>query len=125
MHTWNNSTQFHLIAGATINLGNNSYTTIADSSLQINQTTLNANGFIFDPLGGIAAIIATSTTNQNTGAFNARLQFPSLYTNTPFVNGLVYVTEPAGYIIQGDTQGTFAGTLANTEFKDIILSNTQ
>jgi hypothetical protein len=104
---------------------NNNYINTPDTSLQINQNTVSANGSIFDPLWGIATIIATPTINQGTGAFNARLQFPSLYTNTPFVNWLVYVTEPAGYIIQGDTQGTFAGTLANTEFKDIILTNTQ
>lgn len=63
--------------------------------------------------------------NQGTGIFNAWIQFPSLYTNTPFINGLVYVTEPAGYIIQGATQGTFAATLTNTANVDVILSSGQ
>lgn len=60
---------------------------------------------------------------NTTGAFNAWIQFPSLYTNSVFINGLVYVTEPAWYIIQGATQGTFAATLSNTANVDVILSS--
>jgi len=65
----------------------------------------------------------TPPPNQATGTFNAWIQFPSLYTNTPFINGVVYVTEPAGYIIQWATQGTFAATLSNTANVDVILSS--
>lgn len=61
--------------------------------------------------------------NQGSGTFNAWIQFSSLYTNTQFINGLVYVTEPAGYIIQGATQGTFAATLNSTANVDVILSS--
>lgn len=61
--------------------------------------------------------------NNGTGPFNAWIQFPSLYTNTVFINWLVYVTEPAGYIIQGATQWIFAATLSNTANVDVILSS--
>jgi len=60
--------------------------------------------------------------NSWTWAFNAWIQFPSLYTNSVFINGIVYVTEPAGYIIQWATQWIFAATLSNTANVDVILS---
>lgn len=171
LRSW--STEFELLAGVQVDFVNNTYNNSFESNITLDTGNREANGFIFDPLWGIASIgtppicgngiietgetcddnntdsgdwcsstcqIETGrqcsgepsqctliqtpppTNNQGTGTFNARLQFPSLYTNTQFVNGLIYVTEPAGYIIQGDTQGTFAGTLANTTNTNIILS---
>jgi cysteine-rich repeat protein len=61
---------------------------------------------------------------NNQSTFNARFQFPSLYTNTPQVNGLIYINEPAGYLIQWDTQGTFASTLSSQSNINITLSPT-
>jgi len=60
---------------------------------------------------------------NNQWSFNAWIQFPSLYTNSVFINGLVYVTEPAGYVIQWATQGIFAATLSSTANVDVILSS--
>lgn len=125
-HTWNSTTTYHMIAGVMILPWFNSYLNTFDQSLTLDSTNLVATWYVFDPLGWIAHIwLIWNNIPSTTWTFNAWLQFPSLYTNTPFVNWLIYVTEPAGYIIQGNTQWTFAGTLANSTNTNIILTATE
>lgn len=128
-HTRNSSTIYNLVAWVIMVPTYNTYLSAFDTSLTLNPTTLVATGSIFDAIWWIAQTSWTPPTppiiNNGWTGFNARLQFSSLYTNTPFVNGLIYVSEPAGYIIQWDTQSTFAGTLSNTTNTNIILSATE
>lgn len=109
-------TLFHLIAGVNYNLANNTYTSAFDSTLQF--SNLSAQGHLFDPLGGIAAI----TSIINATGFNAWFQFPSLYTNTISNEAYVYATEPAGFVFGGDTQWTFWGTMNTSALATILIT---
>jgi len=170
-------TNFDLIAGARMHTDTNTYSNVFDHTFTLDSDELSVNGYLYDPLGGIAKVwlwpiiiwapicwngiietgemcddgdiingdgcsntcqvesgwvcsgepsvcieIDTPETDRWTAWFNARLQFPSLYTNTPFVNWLIYMTEPVWYIIHGDTTNMFAGTLNQTAYTDIVLT---
>ncbi len=55
--------------------------------------------------------------------FNAWLQFPTLYTNTPAVNGFLYTTDTVDYVFVWDLISNYTGNISESNYVPLILSS--